>query len=780
MRSSRGAWVPWLATLVVLIALVLPVLDPVGAGTARGQVVSGATLSILSRLVQVAAAGTSFAPGSEGQSLSVGDRVQTGPQGGALLTYFDGSESWVAADTSTQVEALPTSSSGVQVFQAAGTVINRVQKSGTGTFQTDTPAAVALVRGTLYVVDVRPITAQSGATLAALLHGRLNASTLAEWAQAVGTRQLPDTRQLAGTLAEEAAPLVAPGATGGPPASGSQLSVLEIRYGAGSTTLPGVSFPRRVPESQYPLLRQSVYEDDRALWRVRTWEDPDTTATWDTFDGLGTAYPLVGESLYEDGSQDLWVVRTWRDPSSGATWDTFENLGRHEAVAETDGQQAASLAASQPTGPLSLTTIVVLEGVVECTGRQGTGSFTLASPGDVCIAVGPSVPPPPPPTPTPTATPLGNPVPTVTSTPRPARPTAAPTATPEPERESSPSDEPRPAPPPTAAATSTPAPDTTAPTITSVSDAPDPFSPNGDGVNDSTTISYTLSELANVTIKIYQDFGEGTVLVRTLLNGAPRSPGPHNEAWDGRNSEGGVVQSGYSYIYTIDAVDPAGNQAQQQQGTVRVDTVAPAAPTVSSPPPSATPVVVDQPSYSIEGSAEAGSLVRVWRDATNNGVKDPGDSLAGSQQLGPGSTAYAISVTLVQDANNDFIVTATDAAGNESAAADVTRIVEDSTAPAPPTGLTAQSVTGPSGTQDAQLSWTRSTSPDVQSQRVYRRSGTPTGPEQLLATLPPGASTYTDSDLGTCWTYYYQVAAVDAAGHESRSNQAGASEAGCG
>ena len=44
--------------------------------------------------------------------------------------------------------------------------------------------------------------------------------------------------------------------------------------------------------------------------------------------------------------------------------------------------------------------------------------------------------------------------------------------------------------------------DTTAPSITNVSDIPDPFSPNGDGIKDSTSINYTLSEASNVTVTL--------------------------------------------------------------------------------------------------------------------------------------------------------------------------------------------------------------------------------------------------------------------------------------
>ena len=51
-------------------------------------------------------------------------------------------------------------------------------------------------------------------------------------------------------------------------------------------------------------------------------------------------------------------------------------------------------------------------------------------------------------------------------------------------------------------------------------------------------------------------------------------------------------------------------------------------------------------SYTIHGTAAAGSLVKVWEDANHNGVVDSGETVAGSQQLGSTATSYSISVNL--------------------------------------------------------------------------------------------------------------------------------------
>ena len=82
-----------------------------------------------------------------------------GPDGLALLTFFDGSETQVQGDTRITVE-VPAGAplgAGVSIFQSAGTTINHVRQLSPGaSFQTDTPSAVAMVRGTTYVVTVVP------------------------------------------------------------------------------------------------------------------------------------------------------------------------------------------------------------------------------------------------------------------------------------------------------------------------------------------------------------------------------------------------------------------------------------------------------------------------------------------------------------------------------------------------------------------------------------------------------------------------------------------------
>ena len=115
--------------------------------------------------------------------------------------------------------------------------------------------------------------------------------------------------------------------------------------------------------------------------------------------------------------------------------------------------------------------------------------------------------------------------------------------------------------------------------------------------------------------------------------------------------------------------------------TITQDSIQPASPIVGDP---AAVLNTDAATTTLTGRAEAGSLVTVYRDTNHDGAIDEGDEVAGSQQLGPDETSFAITVSLDQDAENDFLIRTTDPAGNISVATVVPTIVEDSTDPAPP------------------------------------------------------------------------------------------------
>ena len=104
--------------------------------------------------------------------------------------------------------------------------------------------------------------------------------------------------------------------------------------------------------------------------------------------------------------------------------------------------------------------------------------------------------------------------------------------------------------------------------ISSVSDSPDPFSPNQDTIKDTTTISATLTGSADWSVKIKN---EANTTVKTFTG-----TGANIEViWDGKNEQGQLFPDG-TYTYYINAHDPiTGVDAQEVGGTVVIDTTPP-------------------------------------------------------------------------------------------------------------------------------------------------------------------------------------------------------------
>jgi hypothetical protein len=154
--ASRG-WFRWL--LAVFVSAMLPLMPPSSTKLVAAALPSGATLTILADPVQVSstsADGLTFADAVAGQSLAAGDIVRTGSSGIALLTFFDGSESQLGADSQLQIEQADYDPAPqIALLQTGGVSVNRViPLPPGGSFRTDTPDATGLVRGTSYVVSV--------------------------------------------------------------------------------------------------------------------------------------------------------------------------------------------------------------------------------------------------------------------------------------------------------------------------------------------------------------------------------------------------------------------------------------------------------------------------------------------------------------------------------------------------------------------------------------------------------------------------------------------------
>lgn len=140
-----------------------------------------------------------------------------------------------------------------------------------------------------------------------------------------------------------------------------------------------------------------------------------------------------------------------------------------------------------------------------------------------------------------------------------------------------------------------------------------------------------------------------------------------------------------SHNLTFTTTDAAGNASAPTAGyIINVDTLAPAAPVISSvvddvgsvigPVTGTTPTNDTRPTLS--GTAEANATVRIY-----DGITLVGTVTADAN----GNWTLPETTTLTQGTHN-FTATATDAAGNTSPASAVTTVIVDLTAPTAPTG----------------------------------------------------------------------------------------------
>jgi FecR-like protein len=148
---------PWLIALVLVLVLIAGLL--VTAVVARQGDEALAELRVRDTDVQVAAKGAGLAKGAEGQSLTVGDVVQTDNSGQAQVDYFDGSLTRLDVNTRFLIRELSNGPSGrkISLDVKAGRTWNRVVRlsSTSDRYEVHMANAVAVVRGTTFIVDCR-------------------------------------------------------------------------------------------------------------------------------------------------------------------------------------------------------------------------------------------------------------------------------------------------------------------------------------------------------------------------------------------------------------------------------------------------------------------------------------------------------------------------------------------------------------------------------------------------------------------------------------------------
>ncbi len=126
---------------------------------------------------------------------------------------------------------------------------------------------------------------------------------------------------------------------------------------------------------------------------------------------------------------------------------------------------------------------------------------------------------------------------------------------------------------------------------------PDRFSPNGDGVLDSTRVTFNLdapTTRLNVAVRsgVFAANTEDNSLPVTVLNDLPAAAGAQRFVWDGRDSVGAVVPDGaYFFRVFADSQDVAGAPIPshvRRTAAVILDNTPPVAPTLASPAPART------------------------------------------------------------------------------------------------------------------------------------------------------------------------------------------------
>jgi outer membrane lipoprotein-sorting protein len=164
MHKSRA--VVGFMAIALILALLIPLVGCGGGGTSAtptptitttpSSTVPSCTVSSPAGTVQVQKKGsTSWTNAAAGTKLEVGDSLKTGSNGSAVLLFFDGSSMEVKANSQILVKELSIASAGstsVGLKELVGSTVNRVAKlvDSSSKYEVDTPAAAAVVRGTIF------------------------------------------------------------------------------------------------------------------------------------------------------------------------------------------------------------------------------------------------------------------------------------------------------------------------------------------------------------------------------------------------------------------------------------------------------------------------------------------------------------------------------------------------------------------------------------------------------------------------------------------------------
>jgi flagellar hook assembly protein FlgD len=190
------------------------------------------------------------------------------------------------------------------------------------------------------------------------------------------------------------------------------------------------------------------------------------------------------------------------------------------------------------------------------------------------------------------------------------------------------------------------------------------FSPNGDGVSDTTRVQFSLdAPTAELNVQVRRGIAPISISLDntqpvTLLYDAAAGAGPYVFAWDGRDSAGTIAADGvYVFAVKAESLSAAGvpiPAAITRYAGIRLDTVAPPTPVLEPAPPARS---IRRESELTIRVVESDS-VRIFRNG----------ALVASEAVGvvSGTTTMHVPVLLLPG-DNAFAVQALDFAGNRSA-----------------------------------------------------------------------------------------------------------------
>lgn len=144
----------------LVLVLLLAALLVLQSGLVLGQVTFGATLTVLNGRVSVVHSnGSAVQPAPSGMSLDAGDRVATVGKSGALITFFDGSEIELGADTTVSVGEASKGADDIVTFLIQiilGSTVHRVtpMANASSSYKVLAGNSVIEIRGSVVGVSV--------------------------------------------------------------------------------------------------------------------------------------------------------------------------------------------------------------------------------------------------------------------------------------------------------------------------------------------------------------------------------------------------------------------------------------------------------------------------------------------------------------------------------------------------------------------------------------------------------------------------------------------------